>query len=758
MRIIKTLLFTLLSIWAQAQVINRAEYFIDTDPGPGNGISVAVSSPAVSVNFNFNIPTTSLSNGFHIMGFRTRSSITGYWSHAMYQAFYIIPPVATTPAINLVKAEYFFDSDPGNGNGINIPIAAAPAINTSLAVPISSLAPGFHTLHVRTKDNTTRWALVHAQSFYIVPPVVPAGPSNLTKAEYFFDADPGPGNGVALAVPAAANQNNSFAIPVTGLSAGFHKLIVRYKSNTSSAAWSHAYVASFYIIPTSELAAQNLVRMEYFIDTDPGFGLGQSISFTPASSINLPVAINLTGIPSGNHVLGVRAKDDKGYWSDIVTSLLTISNCTPPPAPVAPNQSRCDAGEVTLTATGATGAQQYRWYDDPVANTLVFTGAAFTTPSLTATRNYYVSIYDPATACESARVTVTATVTVIAKPAINPYGTISFCEGSFVFLSAPTGFATYLWSTGETTQQILVTQSGTYSVKTGNGTCQSVSSDDVLVEVIAAPTRPIVTVSGNTTICGSGSVELSGPVGFQYLWSNGATTQTITVTQTGVYYLIVKTTGTGCPSFPSDPVVVNVLTPPCGTSPGNQPPVVAATPLAAKIEGRVEADLTQLISDPDNNLDFSTLRVINNQTARGVAAYIDAAYFLQIDYSGIPFTGTDRITLEACDLAGACVQQVVEIHVVGEVVVFNGITPDGDGLNDFMEIRYIDVIEGALNNKVTIFNRWGDTVYEVEGYNNTTRVFGGQSSHGKELPSGTYFYIVEFQLGNPVSGFITLKR
>jgi gliding motility-associated-like protein len=117
---------------------------------------------------------------------------------------------------------------------------------------------------------------------------------------------------------------------------------------------------------------------------------------------------------------------------------------------------------------------------------------------------------------------------------------------------------------------------------------------------------------------------------------------------------------------------------------------------------------------------------------------------LQIDYSGNPFTGVDRITLEVCDLVGACAQKVIDIEVVGDVVVFNGITPDGDGINDFMVIQYVDVVEGASKNKVTIYNRWGDAVFDMDDYDNLSRVFVGQTNSGKDLPSGTYFYKVDF--------------
>ena len=759
MRITTFILLFLYSLIGHTQVVNRAEYFIDADPGHGNGTAVTVSTPGTSVNFNFTIPTTSLSTGFHVTGFRSRSSVTGFWSHAMYQAFYIVPPITNLPSTNLTRAEYFIDTDPGFGNGINLPITSGATINLAFTVPLNSLAPGFHTLHVRTRDNTGRWAHAHIQTFYIVPPIAPPGSFNLTKAEYFFDTDPGQGNGTPLTLTAGSTQNNALAIPITGLSEGFHRLNIRYKNNATPASWSHAFQGTFYIIPPSTLPSQNITRIEYFIDTDPGYGQGNAVSFTPSPSIDQAVAINLTSIPSGNHTLSVRAKDDQGFWSDIVSSPFTIANCVPPSQPTVADQSRCNTGTITFTASGATGTQVYQWYDDPVAGTLLFTGASYTTASLSATQTFYATIYDPLTLCESARKPVTATVTIIPKPTINPSGELSICEGSSLFLSAPAGSNQYLWSNGQTTQQVLINTGGKFTVQTGNGTCLSEASDTVRVTTVPAPVKPVVTVTGNTTICGTGSVDLSGPAGFEYVWSNGATSQTISVSQTGVFFLIVKSGG-NCPSFPSDPVVVTVLTPPCGVvGPINQSPVINDAPLASTIEGILTVDLTAIVSDPDNNLDFASLRLLNSLTSRGATAYIDASYNLVVDYSGIPFTGTDRVTLEVCDLAGACVQQVLDIEVVGGVVVFNGISPDGDGKNDFMLIKYIDVVEGADQNKVTILNRWGDVVFTISGYNNNDRVFSGLSNSGSELPSGTYFYKIEFSGGlESLNGYLTLIR
>lgn len=756
----------LFSVTAFSQVINRAEYFIDTDPGNGNGTPVTVSSPSASVNFDFTVPTSSLSVGFHVLGFRIRQSTNGAWSHPQYNAFYIVPPVTQPNATSLVAGEYFFDNDPGFGNGTSFPFTSSGNVTVTLNnVSIGSLAPGFHHIMFRFRDNLGNWTHAHAQAFYIIPPITQDPATTLVAAEYFIDTDLGAGNNSKLLpFTSGTPQNNTFSVSLPGtLTPGFHQIGFRYRDDKGR--WSHASTQSFYILPPLGVSNREIVAAEYYLDDPLGTGTPTPIpGIIPGATIDQLVALDMTGVPTGNHTLTIRIKDSEGMWSYLATENFTVSACTPPSPPAAPGVSRCNAGTVTLTATGATGAQLYRWYDDPILNNLLFTGPSFTTPSLTASRNYYVSIFDPGTNCESSRITVAATVTNIAKPVINPSGTLSICEGSALFLSAPTGFAQYIWTKNgnvlsDATQQILATQSGSYTVKVGDGTCQSEVSDAFTLTVIPAPAKPVITFTGSTTICGTGSVDLTGPVGFDYVWSNGATTQTITVSQTGVFFLIVKTAGANCPSLPSDPVVVTVLTPPCGGgNPTNAPPVINSTPLASQIEGKVAVDLNQLVSDPNNNLDFSTLRVINNVTSRGIPATIDASYFLQIDYNGNPFTGTDRITLEVCDLDGLCVQQVIDIEVVGSVVVYNGLTPNGDGYNDFLFIKYIDILEGASQNRVMILNRWGDVVFDIKNYNNIDRVFTGLNKTGAELPSGTYFYKIELSGSKPLTGFITLMR
>jgi len=83
----------------------------------------------------------------------------------------------------------------------------------------------------------------------------------------------------------------------------------------------------------------------------------------------------------------------------------------------------------------------------------------------------------------------------------------------------------------------------------------------------------------------------------------------------------------------------------------------------------------------------------------------------------------------------------------GDVVIYNGVTPDGDGKNDYF---IIDNIGYFPNNQVSIYNRWGRKVYETRGYDSQGNVFRGYAEgvsvvgKGEKLPTGTYYYVVEY--------------
>jgi gliding motility-associated-like protein len=78
------------------------------------------------------------------------------------------------------------------------------------------------------------------------------------------------------------------------------------------------------------------------------------------------------------------------------------------------------------------------------------------------------------------------------------------------------------------------------------------------------------------------------------------------------------------------------------------------------------------------------------------------------------------------------------------VTVPEAITPNEDGINDLMIIQNIELY---INNTVTVFNRWGNIVYQADGYNNADIVWNGKNTKSNSqgyVPEGTYFYVLQY--------------
>lgn len=123
---------------------------------------------------------------------------------------------------------------------------------------------------------------------------------------------------------------------------------------------------------------------------------------------------------------------------------------------------------------------------------------------------------------------------------------------------------------------------------------------------------------------------------------------------------------------------------------------------------------------------LSSLTIVQ-QPQSGAAASINGTNLL-IDYNGLSFTGMDVITIRICDEFGECVTQTIEINVIGELEIYNAVSPNNDGKNDFFKIEYIEILEPE--NTVTIYNRWGSKVFEVKNYSEAN-AFRGLNQNGK---------------------------
>lgn len=97
-----------------------------------------------------------------------------------------------------------------------------------------------------------------------------------------------------------------------------------------------------------------------------------------------------------------------------------------------------------------------------------------------------------------------------------------------------------------------------------------------------------------------------------------------------------------------------------------------------------------------------------------------------------------------------------ETDVICQLEFYSGITPNGDGDNDYWHIENIELPQFS-NNTVRIFNRWGDEVWSTQGYDNDQVRWEGQGRSDGNLPDGTYFFVAEIN-GSTHKGYIELTR
>jgi hypothetical protein len=143
-------------------------------------------------------------------------------------------------------------------------------------------------------------------------------------------------------------------------------------------------------------------------------------------------------------------------------------------------------------------------------------------------------------------------------------GPHAICNGQSTTLVAAPGFSSYLWSDGSTGTTLTTSTVDTYSliVTNANG-CSSISPSITLsINPIEIPTIQAI---GETTFCQGNAITLTSSPGTSYSWSNGATAQSVSITQSGSYFVSVLGT---CQVYNSDTISVNVFPAPAPSANG----------------------------------------------------------------------------------------------------------------------------------------------------------------------------------------------
>jgi PKD repeat protein len=199
------------------------EYFIDIDPGLRKGTKIVMTDSPIQT---FVADLSGIQDGFHTLYVRVCDN-KGNWSFTHQQAFYSGFLVVTGPLI-----EYFIDSDPGLGKGTKITMTGEG--EQSFVADLSGIEDGFHTLFIRVCDNMGNWSFKHKHAFYKAN--MPGG----LFTEYFFDKDPGVGQGAIVRFDTLDNSHyeKTFVVDATKLTSGEHTLFVRTIDNYGNISFS----------------------------------------------------------------------------------------------------------------------------------------------------------------------------------------------------------------------------------------------------------------------------------------------------------------------------------------------------------------------------------------------------------------------------------------------------------------------------------------------------------------------------------------
>lgn len=408
--------------------------------------------------------------------------------------------------------------------------------------------------------------------FFVCIQTVVAQNPVVTSAEYFWgNTDPGIGNGTTLTAEDGqfnervesiiASQVNSFTTQ------GPILFNIRVKDGNNQ--WGPTFKKAVFVNDNTFTSRQiKLTKFEYFFGNfDPGEGNGTPIvAFDGAldEAVETVFRNQVTWeIGTGPILFNIRSRDVNNLWGPLFKKTIFPYGANPNAQLIAEGDSIeiCQGSSVTLTYSGPNGYTP-TWFDGSQGNSVTFTPTQAGSVSVTATLE---------------NSTYTDAINIIFKPqptsTITPSGQVLVCASSNFSLQANTGTGlSYQWFlngnaiTNATNATHLPTAVGSYTVRVTDvaTTCSKMSEPTVLATTFTP--QP----NGTVNLCGSQVLTVPNGSSNLYQWKkdnvniNGATTNTYTATQPGVYTCVITN---GSCSFTTSNIILNqVATPPSANS------------------------------------------------------------------------------------------------------------------------------------------------------------------------------------------------
>ncbi|HTB23746.1 MAG TPA: gliding motility-associated C-terminal domain-containing protein, partial [Puia sp.] len=473
---------------------------------------------------------------------------------------------------------------------------------------------------------------------------------------------------------------------------------------------------NYYVVVTNSIATQ----LTLYSDTTTGNVLKKSLyaSVCPGQFYTLPSGkkVNTSGI--FNDTL----KTVSGCGDSLITTLNLVVNSS---TPNYKNANICGGQSYTLpsgTQVNLTGTYYDTLYSSlgcdsvvtilnlsvttPVSknsNAILCQGQQYTLPSgrIVNQPGLFNDTLRNMQGCDSIITTLTLSLDASVTQMNDSLG---ICPGSSsISLNAGNISNTYLWSTGSTSNSIVVSGAGMYSVVV-KGLNGCVANDSFHVLSLNAP---IIFPNRNMVLCSGEPRTIDAGAGYkQYLWSTGSTGESISVQSLGKYWVTV-TDRFQCATTDTANLDQTV-NPPSDFL----PPDTAVCPYANFMIGPIPG--------------FDKYAWNNGETSSSIMVSQPGVYLLTV---------TDNNTCVGSDTINVNPKPCTE-----GIFIPNAFTPNGDGHNDLL--RPINLNNAPVSQfRFAIFNRWGQRIFESR---DPSSGWDGRMQ-GTDQPTGVYVWQLEYQ-------------
>ncbi|MEC4004320.1 gliding motility-associated C-terminal domain-containing protein [Flavobacterium sp. SUN052] len=528
----------------------------------------------------------------------------------------------------------------------------------------------------------------------------------------------------------------------TGLTPGSHTFTVQ-DSTTGCISSSVVVVLDPIVYPTVTVNSPTVCAgSPATVTATPGTVGVYTYSWTvPAGATNPGNVDSFTTTTAGTY--SVVATNVTTGCSTASTSGVVTLNAIPTVTVNSPTV--CAGSSATVIATPGTSATYSYSWTVPAGATNPGDVDTFSTSVAGA---YSVIITNTTTGCTSS--STSGVVTINSNPTVS-VNSPAVCAGTLATVTATPGIPgtySYSWTVpaGATNpgnnSSFTTLVGGTYSVVITNTatTCVSTSASGI-VTISASPT---VAVVGDTVCIGSLATISANPSPsgtYTYAWTvptggtNPGDVSTFDTSVAGTYSVVI-TNASGCSSTSQSGIAAFVPSFDFTISDGcvNNNFILEVIPSASSFDTNTSTFAWELVSST------GTIAVGSNNSTFDVTAYLNST----VVNENLPITFGVTVTYNGCQQY----HTIVLTRVYCEIQ--RGISPNGDGLNEFFDLQTLGV------QKLNIFNRYGTKVYSRNDYTNQ---WFGQADSGNELPDGTYYYVIEFKSNQPSkTGWIYINR